>query len=462
MRFWALLLLVMWSELTLVSCSRQKSQTPLQSTYFDSLEGVPPVVEGEFESLSRIDLGPRRKAKSEVIQLSQQLIKGYLVEGTYLKSIANVKGKKRYQASSVLKMTPQLKSQIRSLEDRVEILEKMATTLLASSGRKAIFPFLSKRIIFENDLPLASLVFHSVDHEGRYHASYRDENFREVRTEILGSGFSEEYKAFIYPDSPLRSQIEELSLGFLQEQTSLENSLLSVKTDSEYEALPESSLFKFKPEEDTFDQVQVFYFVNQILNWYESSFKVNFSQKLEVQTQVGYPEKTNTMFYYSGKIRLGSGDGKSFENIMKDPSIVMHEATHFLVDEMAGLPFQGEGGSINEAFADTFTAIHLKSPQMAEASYLKEPYKRTLANNLRLQDRTGKLYADSLIISGTFWRMYQVFGEEPTKQILFFILQRLHPGSDFSHLQSLLQQAIVVLGPQRSSYNEILKEKGWL
>jgi hypothetical protein len=58
--------------------------------------------------------------------------------------------------------------------------------------------------------------------------------------------------------------------------------------------------------------------------------------------------------------------------------------------------------------------------------------------------------------------MHQALGEDLTKQVIFYVLQRRHPGSDFHQLQSLLQEAIAVLGPSRNSYNEILREKGWL
>jgi hypothetical protein len=461
---WRIVLLG-FGSVFIVSCSPKKSsltEAHLNKTYFDSMDGAPPFVPGNFETRATLTLSSKKRKQEENLQLRVQYYQNYRVEGTYLKEISSLRGKKRFQASAFFEPDKNLKLEMADLDSKQKILSRMHRAMVLSQNQTLLSSEPEKKIVWIKDSWKPVFAWTSVDSQGDFWTTLRDSEFKEVRHQRLGSGFVDQHKAFLYPESPVRTQIEEVSLGFLSEDPHLENERVSLTTESQSKAVSKDTFFKYQPEEDEFDQVQAFYFASRFLSWIESSFQIGLKSKLQIETQVGYPQKTNTMFYYDGRVRLGSGDGISFDQVMKDPSIVMHEAAHFFIDQMAGLPFQGEGGSINEGLADALAAIHLKSPFMGEASYKKQLYKRSLDNHLRVQDRTGKLYADSLIVSGTFWKMYQSYGQESTQQVIFYILERLHPGSNFQHLQNLLQEAIVVLGPGRSSYNEILREKGWL
>src|SRR5690606_11323605 len=109
----------------------------------------------------------------------------------------------------------------------------------------------------------------------------------------------------------------------------------------------------------------------------------------------------NIAYYYNGNIRLGAGDGVTYKNIHRDPSIVMHEASHAFIQSIGQLSTESEGGSLNEAFADFFTALILDHPKMAEFAYIPGPYKRSLDNNTNATSFNGGLYHDSLVVSGT-------------------------------------------------------------
>src|SRR5690606_1502757 len=122
-----------------------------------------------------------------------------------------------------------------------------------------------------------------------------------------------------------------------------------------------SQNMEFPPTDERFDQVQAYYYANQILSWFGRKLTLKKPLKVSILAHVGYPDKTNAAFYYKGQVRLGSGDDVTFSLIPLDPSIVMHEVSHVLIDELARLPFQGEGGSINEGFADVFTTFYLNS-----------------------------------------------------------------------------------------------------
>lgn len=113
---------------------------------------------------------------------------------------------------------------------------------------------------------------------------------------------------------------------------------------------------------------------------------------------------------------------------------------HALIDSLSGLPFDGEGGAINEGIADFVTALQLNTPHMAESSYLKGPYRRSVENSYTLQDKNGGLYHDSGIISGLLWEIRQKIGPEKSRDLVVYLLNRLTPGSDFADFNSILKQ----------------------
>lgn len=124
-------------------------------------------------------------------------------------------------------------------------------------------------------------------------------------------------------------------------------------------------------------------------------------------------------------------DDEIYSHLSQDPSVVIHESVHAFVDIVAGLPFEGEGGSINEGFADFFTAVQLNNPNMAESSYLKGPFRRSVVNSVVLDEKNGGLYHDSAIVSGVLWDLHERFGRDTGLKLSAYTLNRLVPGSDF-------------------------------
>jgi Zn-dependent metalloprotease len=157
---------------------------------------------------------------------------------------------------------------------------------------------------------------------------------------------------------------------------------------------------------------------------------------------VGYPEKTNAAFYYQNLIRLGTGDDETFSRLALDPSIVVHESCHGIIENVAHLPYQGEGGSLNEGFADTMTTLYLGSPLLGDSSYLKGAYKRAVNTPLLMSRKNGGLYHDSLIVSGFFWQLKEKIGPEKTWNIVLITLMRLMPGSDLKDFSIQLNKVL--------------------
>lgn len=313
------------------------------------------------------------------------------------------------------------------------------------------------------DLPqvLWKLVFEKED--GTLWAFFIDRDMRIISQKRLGSEFIEA-RARIFPEGPLRSQLQEVWLRGLLSSSNLSSKSLLLTTEADALAFPgDANELSFTESDVRFSQVQVFYYITQALEWLKSQLSFELPFVLEVETQKGYPEKTNTAFYFQKKVRLGEGDGDVYEKIPMDPSIVTHESMHAVIEAVAGLPYEGQGGSLNEAFADFLTASQLKNPRMGEAAYKKASYKRTIENSLKLQDLRGALYYDSGIVSGLLWGISKKIGSQDGLRIAWLTLLRLNYWSDFATFK---KELLAVLDKenedtQKKAMDE-LRQRGWL
>lgn len=277
----------------------------------------------------------------------------------------------------------------------------------------------------------------------------------------VGSQFHDTL-ALVFPRGPKASPLQEVTLKNLKLLPNLSNEALIVQSQAS-EVISESSGLKFNPDDTRFDQVQVFYFLSESLSWFKSKLGFDLPMQLQAEVHVGAPDKTNTAFYYQGKIRIGSGDSISYQKIPQDPSIVIHESVHALVESIARLPYEGEGGSINEAYADFFTALQLDNPKMGEVAWLKGPFRRTIDSEKTLAEKTGGLYGDSAIVSGTLWEIRKKFGSEKAKNIAILTLNRLNPMSDFQDFGIQLKESLtmVLSAEEQQEAMTILKKRGF-
>jgi Zn-dependent metalloprotease len=178
---------------------------------------------------------------------------------------------------------------------------------------------------------------------------------------------------------------------------------------------------------------------------------------------VGYPEKTNGAFAHGNKIWLGRGDDKEFKLLAQDPSVVLHELGHVIINQLSRLPTQGEGGSLNEGFADYLAATQIESSKIGSAAYLPAPFMRNLDNAVLFTQKTGGLYHDSLIVSGTLWTLRTKLGAKVVDQLAIKTLTRLGPSkqlSDFSYAITLAAENRLN-AEQLVILKDVLKARQW-
>lgn len=290
-----------------------------------------------------------------------------------------------------------------------------------------------------------------------------DHKLNIVSKQKKGSSFSDA-EAVVFPRGPKRSQLENVLLKNIELENGIKTPLFKISSAQTSKYSSPLELIKISPEDSRFDELQVTYYLQKSFEWFTTTFEAKIPFMLDVQVHVGSPEKSNTAFYYANKIRFGSGDDVVYSQIPRDPSIIIHESNHAIIDNLAHLPFDKEGGSINEGLADFLTTLQLNSPNLGEVSFLKGPYRRTVKNELRFSDKKGLLYGDSAIISGLLWNLKEALGDLTAGRIAVNTLVLLGPTSDFLDFKNKIQ---FVIKSELSDKNleiaqKILKNRNWL
>ncbi|WP_374035149.1 hypothetical protein ACES2I_04945 [Bdellovibrio bacteriovorus] len=448
-------ILILFS-LIFVGCTKPSLQT------YDWKEGDKSKITAE---LAAFEFAPAEKNLSgrEWIRLQPQVYQGVVVESAYKKEIlATDGGLKRVRAGVVKPEVAFAHLELASLTEQSSSIQRKllsAFPLFRKHPPQSVTPVITQRggfyeIIWQVDY---------ADLKGQMWTLKLNRNLEVRSIRPAGSQFIDT-SAWVYPRGPLLGSVQEVPLKGLYLEPTLANHWVYVSSQAPDKIDKVAGPLKFSMEDHRFDQTQAFVYLNESFSWFQS--RLGFKMPFQVQAEVfvGYPEKTNSAFYYQGKIRLGQGDGEFYQNIPRDPSVVIHESAHAVIDVLAKLPFEGEGGSLNEGFADYFTAMQLGNPRMGEASYKKAPFRRTVLNDLTVADRNGGLYHDSGIISGTLWEISEQLGFKKGLELSMAVLNRLVPGSDFADFGTTLKDVCAqkLSSEEARKVNGILSKRGWL
>lgn len=380
-----------------------------------------------IENIEKTDFS-RTKVKDKVIFFADQKNGDLTVEDTFVKKVQDKSGQIFFAKAAYLKHKTkglhsfsfthdELKTRFAYIQD--EYLKQSSNVLVKDQGHYK--PALKIDYVDDRGVPWTLLI---------------DSNLRRISEKVSGANLLES-KAFVFPDGPRLSKLLEVPINAEGLNPFLAGVGLKISSSAApaFDEIPDHPL-KLSPEDLRFDQIQVFHYITKVRTWIKNVMGVGFNRTLDVELHVGAPQKTNAAFYYNGKIRLGSGDDEYYSKIPQDPSIVSHEVFHSVIEDLARLPYEGEGGSLNEAFADFFTALYLGRPYLGDNSYLKGPFKRSVENNSKWSNKSDALYGDSLIISGMLWHTSQVLGKNTAQNLALETLIRLTPVSDFKEFNN--------------------------
>lgn len=441
----------------IVSVTSCTQVTPWTSTRWSGQGSVPVMPPG-------VSIEKPLSVGSQELLFQAQTIEDVEIEGSYYKRISE-KGQAEFIDYRWMSAIP--------LSVRRDLILMRAQKPFVLSYFLKSHERFSRRDLFEGptlSIPLIEgeepqvlwkLIFEESD--GTLQGIYLNHDMEIVLQKRLGSEFIEA-TAQIFPSGPLKSQLQKVLISGLLNNKELSTNQIKLSTEADVVAQPgENNELNFAITDLRFSQVQVFFYIHQALQWMNDTFKFQMPFVVEAETQKGFPERTNTAFYFQQKIRLGEGDGETFDKIPMDPSIVTHETMHAVIQAVAGLPYEKQGGSLNEAFADFFAAVQLNNPRMGEASYKKAAFKRTIENEMLLSEVNEGLYHDSGIVSGLLWALQKQLGKDKGLEIAWKTLLRLNYFSDFASFKTELLEVASKEGPETfKTVQDEMKKRGWL
>jgi hypothetical protein len=419
----------------LIACSKQ-NQSKKVIWYGGSSE--PPQI-----------LAPYQKGQAEIkvgrdtVIVERQSVDQSLVENSYTKKILKQNQLVFVNAHYETKISDQLVQQV----------QKMKSTSAASWLAKLYQekPFLKdKKLVEDAEISIRLIAkklqpvikFNFLENNEEIQSWVFDNSLNLIGVESLGSHFFSA-KALVYPEGPKVTKLTSVFLKALTDEVAgLSGEQVHVTTESNQKVSMTDNL-NFNPPDEKFDQVQIFYYIQKAIGWFEDHLKIEpHKLHLEAMAHLGYPDKTNASFYYKGTIRLGAGDDVVYSHISYDPSIVTHESSHGLIEMLAALPYQGEGGSLNEGFADFLTCMMLNNSKLGEVSYKKAAFKRDISLVVKFSEKNAGLYHDSAIVSSFFWVLKDKIGADKSLNLALSVLKKLSPFSDLMEYKNILAQTI--------------------
>lgn len=458
---------------TNLGCRNSKEQANV--VVWDQGQGTPPSVvnASQFEELDRslliqhsVGLGVQHESRNEIVEHAPQKWGAARVEGGSLQKVSDDKGQLLFVRADFL-ASPEsdldiTKEEVQKLHDnRFAFLEK---------AKLSVRQLKDQTILGEPEVVIvphknASKVFYAIQvidvRLGQVVRFLITPEFKVRSREVVSSSMVD-VQAVLFAASPQR-QLQEVMLKRLVESGKVESATHSVTSQTPHNATPENAPFRFPLDDPRFDQVQVFYYVQQGIEFFAKEMGFAMPTSVRIETSVGYPDKTNAAFALGSQIWLGRGDGQEYKLLAQDSSVVLHELSHVLIHFTARLPTQGEGGSLNEGFADYFSATQLNAPSMGGASCLLNSCKRNIDSNRSFAERNGGLYHDSLIVSGTLWELRAKLGKQKANALALKTLTRLGPAkklADFSYAVKLAAKNLLT-AEELAVLNSTLQKRLW-
>jgi len=424
----------------------------LLTAAFDKANNPVPVVVG----LGNLNPHQRLAAGAgELVESGSQGVGPATVDNTWMQTIFSKNGRVLYAAGEVFDEVPSFwLARVRRMESEKEAALSIARSLSQELRRSPRIWPAQVRLKPKPDHTFSAYWYFEFESEAQNQILFLSLGENGV---LLESGkvavASIDGKGLVYPSGPKWSPLTEVSLRALSGDGTLTNRAFRITSALDPEFRSPDLQFIFAETDRRFDLAQVYYTVDRALHWMTEVLAVELKKPLEIRLHVGDKGVSNAAFYHQSIIYLGTGDGITYQGLPRDPSVVIHEAMHALIDSYSGLPSEGEGGAFNEGFADFFTALLLQNPRMGDSSYLKGPYRRTLENNFRAyQDFTPGVYRNGSIVAATFWDFRGTIDDQRLAQLAFRTVNRLGAGGVFADfLPALAHASAGFLSPEEQA-----------
>lgn len=403
-----------------------------------------------------------------VVYRSAQLVENVPVADTNVVNIRNAFGELQYVSGNAVKHLPPLSSKMRRQlsMNPTQILQRARESFPELKAASVVFPPEAELNAAGNRLSVQWRIGYIDDQHSSAYEIVLNSKGKILQKTKVSSDFTHG-KATVFPLGPKQSPIQDVVLRDLKGDGTLSSARIQQSSELGLAPWSPDHVFKYPQNDTRFDEVQTYYFIDHTLHWFKNNYSIELPFPLDVKVHLGgYTNPSNAAFYYRRNIRFGAGDGKIYQGIMRDPSIVMHEVGHAFAEALSKLPMdKGQGASLNEAFADFFAAAILRNPCMGQVAYLQAECSRNLKNSFRFdRDIKNSLYGDSLLVSGIMWEMLERIGEEKAVSLALQTLSRLGPKSVFLDFKEAMIDSMTASSMDESDRLLILslfESRGW-
>jgi len=224
----------------------------------------------------------------------------------------------------------------------------------------------------------------------------------------------------VYVNNPIRGEVTNEPLeNFSVNPSGVSGKWASIRNEDHGSALPGSDgNYIFTPENTHFDEVNAYYHVNKIHDYF-SKFKFTGLDRA-MRVTVHYGNSFDNAFFSPMSGGIGIGDGNKLNDLAKEECVIYHEYVHATTHAIVTLPYTGESGALDEAYADYFSCSITDDPEIGEWAMAKsnQPYFRTLKNGNRYpQHIYNEVHYDSCIFSGALWDLRRELGAATTDKL---------------------------------------------
>ncbi len=214
----------------------------------------------------------------------------------------------------------------------------------------------------------------------------------------------------LYKTNPIRCDITKEPLKHLTTNT-LTGKWVKVINEKSATSVSETNTHIYTPESTHFDEVGMYYYVNNIHDFFVS---LGYNGMRSITAVVHHRDKYDNAYFSPWQNRICFGDGSRFNCLAREAAITYHEYSHAVLHSITYLAYSGESGAINEGQADYFACSLTNDPHLGEwvCAKMDRPYLRNLENNLHYPENIeGEVHADGKIWGGTLWDIRKAIGK---------------------------------------------------
>ncbi|MBF0407372.1 MAG: M36 family metallopeptidase [Candidatus Riflebacteria bacterium] len=226
-------------------------------------------------------------------------------------------------------------------------------------------------------------------------------------------------KGSVYTIHPHKSSVTVEPLPHMIDGT-LKGKYVEVLNEDFPAASSTDGTFIYDPEDTHFDEVNVYYHINRIHDFFS---KYGFT-KLDrpLKAMVHNETKYDSAFYSPKHDIICFGDGNRCNDFAKEDSVIYHEYAHAVLQHIIVLTYKRESGALNEGQADYFACSFTDDAKIGEyvESKTYSSCIRNIDNQTHYPEATyGDVHVMSLVWSASLWDIRKALGAEITDKLVF-------------------------------------------